>query len=75
MYLKTEKRLLAYDDEGRELFGEYLDGDEIQFLDARGAYQYGTIEEVQGTAFIIRQGEKTRRIPYSVIEHIKHFTQ
>lgn len=75
MYLKTEKRLLAYDDEGRELLGEYFPGQEVQFLDARGAYQYGTIEEVQGKAFIIRQGEKTRRIPYSVIEHIKHFTQ
>lgn len=75
MYLKAEKRLLAYDNEGRTVLGEYLPGQEIQFLDARGAYQYGVIEEVQGTAFIIRQGEKTRRIPYSVIEHINHFTK
>ena len=70
MQLIQERKLAIYDNEGRKKLGEVNEGDDIQLIDARGRYKYGSVKKVLNEGLILITDGKEWHMPLRHIEHI-----
>lgn len=70
MQLRQERTLVIYDNEGRQKLGEINEGDDIQFIDARGRYKYGCVKKVLNEGLILITEGSEWHMPLRHIEHI-----
>lgn len=70
MQLIQKRTLLIFDNEGRKKLGEINEGDDIQFIDARGRYKYGCVKKVLNEGLILITDGKEWHMPLRHIEHI-----
>lgn len=70
MQLIQKRTLLIFDNEGRKKLGEINEGDDIQFIDARGRYKYGCVKKVLNEGLILITDGSEWHMPLRHIEHI-----
>lgn len=70
MQLVQKRTLLIFDNEGRKKLGEINEGDDIQFIDARGRYKYGCVKKVLNEGLILITDGSEWHMPLRHIEHI-----
>lgn len=70
MQLIQKRTLLIFDNEGRKKLGEINEGDDIQFIDARGRYKYGCVKKVLNDGLILITDGSEWHMPLRHIEHI-----
>lgn len=70
MQLIQERTLAVYDNEGRQKLGEINEGDDIQFIDARGRYKYGSVKKILAEGLILITDGNEWHMPLRHIEHI-----
>lgn len=70
MQLIQKRTLLIFDNEGRKKLGEINEGDDIQFIDARGRYKYGCVKKVLNEGLILITDGSEWHMPFRHIEHI-----